>query len=66
MSENERTEGRHASPLCKAGEVAPDSFDPLGVDPEAARDIARWRRARAGAAARRTPGAQRGGARCRE
>jgi 5,10-methenyltetrahydrofolate synthetase len=28
-----------------AGEVAPDYFDPLGVDPEQARDVARWRRA---------------------
>ncbi|MBK6467247.1 MAG: 5-formyltetrahydrofolate cyclo-ligase [Rhodobacter sp.] len=28
-----------------AGEVAPDYFDPLGVDPDQARDVARWRRA---------------------
>jgi 5,10-methenyltetrahydrofolate synthetase len=45
MSENERTEGRYASPPCMAGEVAPDSFDQLGVDPKQARDVARWRRA---------------------
>jgi len=45
MSENERIEGRYASPPCLAGEVAPDYFDPLGVDPEQARDVARWRRA---------------------
>lgn len=37
--------GRHASPPCMASEVAPDWFDPLGVDPEQARDVARWRRA---------------------
>lgn len=45
MSENERTEGRYASPPCMAGEVAPDYFDPLGVDPKQTRDVARWRRA---------------------
>jgi 5,10-methenyltetrahydrofolate synthetase len=28
-----------------ASEVAPDYFDPLDVDPEQARDVARWRRA---------------------
>lgn len=28
-----------------AGEIAPDYFDPLAVDPEQARDVARWRRA---------------------
>lgn len=28
-----------------AGEVAPDYFDPSGIDPEQARDVARWRRA---------------------
>ena len=37
--------GRYASPPCMAGEIAPDYFDPLGVDPEQARDVARWRRA---------------------
>jgi 5,10-methenyltetrahydrofolate synthetase len=35
----------YASPPCMAGEVAPDWFDPLGVDPQQARDVARWRRA---------------------
>lgn len=29
-----------------AGEIAPDYFDPLGVDPEQARDVARWRKAK--------------------
>lgn len=43
-TERDRT-GRFASPPCMAGEVAPDYFDPLGVDPEQARDVARWRRA---------------------
>jgi 5,10-methenyltetrahydrofolate synthetase len=28
-----------------AGEIAPDYFDPLGVDEEQARDVARWRKA---------------------
>jgi 5,10-methenyltetrahydrofolate synthetase len=28
-----------------AGDIAPDYFDPLAVDPEQARDVARWRRA---------------------
>jgi 5-formyltetrahydrofolate cyclo-ligase len=35
---------RYASPPCMAGEIAPDYFDPLGVDPQQARDVARWRR----------------------
>lgn len=37
--------GRYASPPCLAGQIAPDYFDPLAVDPEQARDVARWRRA---------------------
>lgn len=37
--------GRFASPACQAGEIAPDYFDPLAVDPEQARDVARWRKA---------------------
>jgi 5-formyltetrahydrofolate cyclo-ligase len=45
MAENDRSEGRYASPPCLAGEIAPDYFDPLGVDPQQARDVARWRRA---------------------
>lgn len=36
---------RLASPPCLAGAFAPDGFDPLAVDPEQARDVARWRRA---------------------
>lgn len=37
---------RHfASSPCMAAEVAPDYFDPQGIDPEQARDVARWRRA---------------------
>jgi len=42
---NNHTSGRFASPPCLAGEIAPDNFDPLAVDPEQARDVARWRRA---------------------
>lgn len=35
--------GGFSSPPCLAGEVAPDYFDPLAVDPQQARDVARWR-----------------------
>lgn len=45
MSGDQPGPGRYASPPCLAGEVAPDYFDPLAVDPEQARDVARWRRA---------------------
>lgn len=45
MTGNERRSGRYASPPCMAGEIAPDYFDPLAVDPEQARDVARWRKA---------------------
>lgn len=34
-----------SSPPCYGAEVAPDFFDPLAVDPEQARDVARWRKA---------------------
>lgn len=34
-----------SSPPCSAAEIAPDYFDPLGVDPDQARDVARWRKA---------------------
>ena len=38
-------EGRRlASSPCLAGKIAPNGFDPLAVDPEQARDVARWRR----------------------
>lgn len=37
--------GGFASPPCYAAEIAPDYFDPLGVDPAQARDVARWRQA---------------------
>lgn len=36
----------YASPPCLAAEVAPDYFDPLGVDPQQAQDVARWRKAK--------------------
>lgn len=40
------SEGRRlASSPCLAAEIAPSWFDPLAVDPEQARDVARWRRA---------------------
>jgi 5,10-methenyltetrahydrofolate synthetase len=38
-------ERRLASSPCLAGEIALSGFDPLAVDPEQARDVARWRRA---------------------
>ncbi len=44
-SDNSGGHGRFASPPCYAGEIAPDYFDPLAVDPEQARDVARWRKA---------------------
>lgn len=34
----------YASPACLAGEIDPTYFDPLGVDPQQARDVARWRK----------------------
>ncbi|MFC4670748.1 5-formyltetrahydrofolate cyclo-ligase [Seohaeicola nanhaiensis] len=34
-----------SSPPCYAAEIAPEYFDPLAVDPQQARDVARWRRA---------------------
>jgi 5,10-methenyltetrahydrofolate synthetase len=43
-SSDDRRPGRFASPPCLACEVAPDYFDPLGVDPQQALDVARWRR----------------------
>lgn len=45
MTKDSEMPGRYASSPCMAGEVAPDYFDPLGVDPEQARDVARWRQA---------------------
>ncbi len=40
-----RCQGGFSSPPCYAAEIAPDYFDPLAVDPEQARDVARWRKA---------------------
>jgi len=37
--------GSYASPPCLAHEIDPAYFDPLAVDPEQARDVARWRKA---------------------
>lgn len=37
--------GSYASPPCLAHEIDPAYFDPLEVDPQQARDVARWRRA---------------------
>ena len=43
--ESFRCRSGFSSPPCYAAEVAPDYFDPLAVDPEQARDVARWRKA---------------------
>ncbi len=40
-----RCQGGFSSPPCYAAEVAPDYFDPLAVDAQQARDVARWRKA---------------------
>lgn len=48
MTEDKRNTDRschYASPPCLAHEIAPEYFDPLGVDSEQARDVARWRKA---------------------
>lgn len=37
--------GRFALPRSLASEIAPDCFDPLTVEAEQARDVARWRKA---------------------
>lgn len=39
-----RCQSGFSSPPCYASEIAPDYFDPLAVDPEQARDVARWRK----------------------
>lgn len=65
MAGNDGSERCDASPSCMAGEIAPDYFDQLGVDPEQARDVARWQQGRACGTERRAPGAERGGARRR-
>lgn len=44
MTANGSPPSRYASPPCLAGEVAPDYFDSLAVDPQQAVDVARWRR----------------------
>lgn len=43
--ESFRCQGGFSSPPCYAAEIAPDYFDPLAVDPQQARDVARWRKA---------------------
>ncbi|WP_417809130.1 5-formyltetrahydrofolate cyclo-ligase [Thioclava sp.] len=45
MSKNKPTPGSYASPPCLAHEIDPTYFDPLGVDAQQARDVARWRKA---------------------
>lgn len=45
MSDRDDTPRPYASPPCMAAEVDPTYFDPAHVDPEQARDVARWRKA---------------------
>lgn len=45
MTDSDEAPGRYASPPCMAAEVDPTYFDPAHVDPEQARDVARWRKA---------------------
>lgn len=45
MNETDDTPRHFASPPCMAAEVDPTYFDPNHVDPEQARDVARWRKA---------------------
>lgn len=40
-----RCQSGFSSPPCYAAEVDPAYFDPLAVDPEQARDVARWHHA---------------------
>lgn len=43
MSENDQTCGCYASSPCMAGEIAPDYYDPLAVDPRAGATLyPRW------------------------
>lgn len=46
MSTKEPVPGSYASPACAAGELAPDWYGEQAPDPEQARDVARWRKAR--------------------
>jgi 5-formyltetrahydrofolate cyclo-ligase len=43
-SRTPRPPRRYASPPCLACEIDPTYFDPLGVDPQQARDVAQWRK----------------------
>ncbi len=44
-SDRKPATGAYASPPCMAHELDPAYFDPLGVDPQQAVDVARWRKA---------------------
>ncbi len=44
MSNSDEKSGGYASPPCLAHEIDPAYFDPLGVDPQQAQDVARWRK----------------------
>lgn len=48
MTRGPKPTGDAGSPPCLAAEIAPDYFDPLGVDARQAADVARWRKARRG------------------
>jgi len=44
MCKDDTTSRGYASPPCLAREIDPAYFDPLGVDPQQAQDVARWRK----------------------
>ncbi|MEY8099273.1 5-formyltetrahydrofolate cyclo-ligase [Falsihalocynthiibacter sp. S25ZX9] len=45
MPHDEKPADGYASPPCLAHEIDPAYFDPLGVTPQQAQDVARWRKA---------------------
>jgi 5,10-methenyltetrahydrofolate synthetase len=45
MAGHEKPDAEYASSPCMAHEIDPAYFDPLGVVPQQARDVARWRKA---------------------
>lgn len=44
MCQDDTTSRGYASPPCLAHEIDPAYFDPPGVDPQQAQDVARWRK----------------------
>lgn len=46
MTDGSNLSGRYASSPCMAADIAPDYFDPYGVDPQQAHDVAQWRKSK--------------------